>query len=269
MARTAQPIDRPEPEIIAYEVAGPMKISIVRAPMRRDWMNETESRFAYRCLPMVIANQMGWWILNQVEFEVTWNGGPLTSDVSITMPGEQPGFGEVPADQCVVSNFGTGIITFRIPYLFRTPPGTNLWVRGPANYCKDGVQALEGIVEADWSYSTFTMNWKLTRPNHAIHFAVGEPICQLLPFERQFVEKFHPWVDDIQRDEDLARAYVHWTQRRGQFIHDLAIEGSEAQKQQWQHEYFEGLSPAGTPVEQHQTKLHLAEFVRRSPGPSE
>jgi Family of unknown function (DUF6065) len=43
--------------------------------------------------------------------------------------------------------------------VFRTPPGCNLYVRGPANSPKDGIAALEGIIETDWSEATFTMNW--------------------------------------------------------------------------------------------------------------
>jgi uncharacterized protein DUF6065 len=41
----------------------------------RYWMTATPKRFAYRCLPMVIANQSGWLILNRHKIAVTWNGG--------------------------------------------------------------------------------------------------------------------------------------------------------------------------------------------------
>ena len=36
---------------------------IVPGRQRRLWMDETHSRFAYRCLPLTIANAMGWEIL--------------------------------------------------------------------------------------------------------------------------------------------------------------------------------------------------------------
>ena len=36
------------------------------------------------------------------------------------------------------SLFGHGILTWTLPYLFRTPPGYNLLARGPANWPKDG-----------------------------------------------------------------------------------------------------------------------------------
>ena len=42
------------------------------------------------------------------------------------------------------SHFGYGILTWTLPYLFRTPPDWNLLARGPSNLPKDGIQALEG-----------------------------------------------------------------------------------------------------------------------------
>ena len=76
----------------------------------------------------------------------------------------------------VQSHFGEGVITWNIPFLFRTSPGYNLLVRGPSNWIKDGVQALEGIVETDWAVQTFTMDWKFTRPRRWVRFEADEPI---------------------------------------------------------------------------------------------
>ena len=44
------------------------------ADWQRDWMNATPHRFAYRCLPLTIVNQTGWWIRNPVGFTATWRG---------------------------------------------------------------------------------------------------------------------------------------------------------------------------------------------------
>jgi len=76
--------------------------------------------------------------------------------------------------------FGYGIITWNIPYLFRTSPDFNLLARGPANPPKDAVCPLEGTVEADWTSATFTMNWKTTRPNTPVRFEADEPICNVV-----------------------------------------------------------------------------------------
>jgi uncharacterized protein DUF6065 len=74
------------------------------------------------------------------------------------------------------SHFGSRILAFNLPFRFRTPLGYNLQVRGLASWPKDGAYPLEGILETDWTVSTFTMNWKLTRAELPVAFEAGEPI---------------------------------------------------------------------------------------------
>ena len=128
------------PTLIAYKIAEQPYMPLVAAPSSRAWMEDTSKRFANRCLPLLIANQSGWFVLNSHEFRATWNGRNENSGVRIEyMKGLRPH----PAS----CHFGHGIITWTLPYFFRTSPGYNLLVRGPANMFKAGVCPLEGIVD--------------------------------------------------------------------------------------------------------------------------
>lgn len=91
-------------------------------------------------------------------FSAVWDGGERENAVRIR---PDPGT-HAPA----VSHFGSGTLTFHIPCLFKTDSGTNLFVTGPLNRPKDGIAALTGIIETDWSPYTFTMNWRFTRAGH-------------------------------------------------------------------------------------------------------
>jgi len=46
-------------------------------------MDATADRYAYRCLPLLIANQAGWLALNNREVRVTWNGDDDPSALTI------------------------------------------------------------------------------------------------------------------------------------------------------------------------------------------
>jgi hypothetical protein len=128
----------------------PTSFAIHPAPRLRAWMNAEQTRFAYHCLPLVMANQAGWILTSGRTVLARWTGGSDTDDLTVESPdGEDP-----PAS----SQFGSGILTWEIPFLFRTPPGYNLLARGPANWWKEGAVALEGLVETDWAVATFTMN---------------------------------------------------------------------------------------------------------------
>ncbi|MEQ8786491.1 MAG: DUF6065 family protein [Pirellulaceae bacterium] len=239
--------------ILAYEIYPQHDMPLEPAPIPRPWMDGTQSRFAYRCLPLTLANQAGWLIRNPSSFAVRWNGGPRIEDTGLV-------FDQVPPDSRISSLFGHGVVTFNLPYLFRTPPGMNLWVKGPSNWPKDGVQALEGLVETDWTAASFTMNWKLTRPDHLVRFERGEPICMVVPYPRGLLESCRPQRLPLAENPQLKSAYQRWSHDRDIF-HQRVAEGDEqAQRAGWQKDYFQGRDPGSDRFGSHQTKLGVRRF---------
>ena len=249
----------PESTIYAYQVGDKAGIEIVPAPRRREWMDETPGRFAYRCLPLLIANQSGWFLLNPTGFSARWSGGQEQADIELE-------FDEKP-DSRIASHFGSGIVTVSLPYLFRTPAGINLWVKGPSNVVKDGAQALEGIVESDWSSATFTMNWKLTRPGCPVRFDRGEPICMVVPMPRGLAESLDAVRCPLESNLELATDHEVWSRSRDRFL-SLRKRAPGHFGGGWERDYFAGLRPDGHPTEQHQTKLRLREFSWEDKQPS-
>lgn len=236
--------------------AGPQ---IVPAAKARAWMDATNERFAYRCLPLLIANQAGWFILNEHAFDAIWDGTAAQSAIRIR-----------PVERLkpvrATSHFGAGVLTFHIPYVFRTPPGYNLLVRGPANWPKDGIQALEGLVETDWATATFTMNWKFTRARRWVRFEAGEPICMIVPQRRGELEAFEPEIRNIAENPALEAGHAVWSASRARFLAGLRTREPEAVATRWQKDYFQGRMPDGTRASgQHQTVLKLKPFAIMTP----
>jgi hypothetical protein len=247
--------------LIAYAIHPRSDMLPEPAAPTRDWMDETNQRNAYRCLPLVIANQSGWVLRSPTPFSVRWNGGTRATDLRIWFPRGH-------RDPRICSHFGNGILTIGIPHLFRTPPGINLWVKGPANAIKDGIQALEGVVETDWSDYTFTMNWRVTRPNHLIRFEQDEPVCMIVPVPRGLAESLEPISTSLRSDRELHRRFRRWDKSRTAFNTALAERDEEAVAQAWQRDYQLGRGGAAGPIAGHQTKLHLRSFRKQSSVPS-
>jgi hypothetical protein len=248
--------------LICYPTSGtPPKI--VPAPLERDWMDATPQTYAYRCLPLNIANAHGWLILNTTPFVAVWNG---QADMDAIRIFPQDGSGEAPL---AMSHFGSGMLTFSVHGLFRTEPGYDLWVGGPINMFKDGLQPLTGMVETDWSPFTFTMNYKFTRAGAPISFGRNEPYCMVFPVPRGLVEQVEPEFRSFQDDPEVLEAYTQWADSRRQFNADLKVEGSSAQQQKWQKDYFRGGGAEfGKAPPDHRTKVKLKEFSLKKPGPA-
>lgn len=217
-------------------------------------MEATDQRFAYRCLPLNIANAFGWEILCTSSFTATWDGGAKIDSVTIDTDPDNPELG--------ISHFGHGTLTFHIPCLFRTEPGFDLMAQGPINRPKDGIAPLSGVIETDWAPYTFTINWVFTRAHLPVRFEKGEPFCHIFPVERGKLAAVEPELKLLSTQPELEQQFKTWTASRSQFNTDLHRPGSDAQTVQWQKLYYRGLAPDGTKpvIEDHATRLRLRPF---------
>ena len=244
--------------LIAYPISS-LEMPLMVAPAGRDWMAATPRHFAKRCLPLLIANRAGWLLISMHTFTVTWGGEESPASLKVQyLSGGAP----YPAN----SHFGSGILTFTVPFLFRTPPGINLLVRGPANYFKDGIAPLEGIVETDWTEATFTMNWKMTRPHHTVTFERGDPVAMLVPQRHGDLERFDPVVRDIATDQNLMSSYIEWVKSREAHNKEKLDRDSDAYRRGWEGNYFRGMGfGSSAAAEDHQQKITLKDFVEEPP----
>lgn len=225
-------------------------VNIRPAPTERAWMDGTPQRFAYRCLPMNIANAYGWEILSNETFTAIWDGTANKAAIRI----EPGGY--------AVSHFGSGILTIHTPCIFRTDPGVDLYVTGPVNRPKDAIAPLTGVVETDWAPYTFTMNWMFTRPHTPVRFEKDEPLCHLFPVARGGVENVVPVSARLSDAPELEAHYKAWCESRNTFNSALETPGSTASAQRWQKTYFRGQKPDGEAAgsEGHRSKLTLKPF---------
>lgn len=244
----------PDLTLTAYRIGPGTAPALEPAPRRRAWSDATSGGFANRCLPLLMANQAGWVIRSAHRLTAVWHG---TDDPDGLRVSFSEGLRPYPAE----SHFGHGVLTFRIPYLFRTPPGYNLLARGPANSPKDGACALEGLVETDWAVAPFTFNWKLTRPGLPVTFEVGEPICMIVPQRRGELEEFVPSVCDLDDAPALAEQVAAFGSGRAAFLRGLQRPSAVPSPHAWEKHYFHGRRRDGVVSPEHQRKLALRRFA--------
>ena len=227
------------------------------APATRAWMDATPESFAYRCLPLNIANAHGWEILSPCSFDAIWDGGSGVEAVTIRL-GPDADTLHVP-----VSLFGQGTITFHVEAILRTPPGWNLWIGGSPNRAKDAIAPLGAVVETDWSPFTFTMNWRFTRPGQWIHFDAMEPFCFFFPVQSAAVEAVKPAFASLHDDPATLARFKAWSAARDAFHKKMQVDPPGAPADRWQKHYYQGVDVDGTALTaDHRTKLRLKAFDR-------
>ena len=247
-------------KLIAHVAEG-YQLDIQPARVDRDWMDAYSDGYAYGCLPMVMANQHGWEMRSPVAFTAIWNGGGNKDCLAILEDEDSAGQ--------IVSYFGDGIITYRIPAVFRTEPDYDLLITGPANNPIDGATPLTGIIESDWLWSIPSVNWKMTRPEKAIRFKKGQPLGQIFPIRRGVLEDFEPEVRSLADEPELDGYMKEWGERRRAFNKELKDPESDASHRKWPGHYRRGTDMHGKPTApaSHRTRLRVKPFadLRRKP----
>ncbi|GAB4192376.1 MAG: DUF6065 family protein [Wenzhouxiangellaceae bacterium] len=217
----------------------------------REWMDRTPDRYAYRCIPLSAANTMGWEILNPVDCEFHWNGMTDHRQVNV--------WSVRPERWGPRSHFGTGVVTWELPFLFRTPPEYGLAISGPANHDKAGIQPLDGFIRTDWLPYPFTMNWRITEPGRSIRFEAGEPIARIYPYPLAILDEFQVEIHSLDEDPEFRQRFIDWAEsRKAGYASRQQAEQELAQRGEmpdldslWSRQYAKGSGADGS--REHQT----------------
>jgi len=209
---------------------------LIPARAERAWMSETTDRFAYRCLPLSVANASGWEIALPFAVEAAWFGGTAQDAVQIRSA-------EPLHPHYITSHFGHGVLTFHTGWLLRTSPGWAVWARGSPNQVKDGIAPLDGLVETDWLPFPFTMNWRFTRPG-VVRFEADEPFCFVTLAPHGVLDAVRPRLAVLDDDPQLKAAYAAWGESRADFNARLKAKEESAVAEAWQRNYVRGRGAA-------------------------
>lgn len=216
--------------------------------VKRPWMNNTTNSFAYRCLPLNIANQHGWAVYPNHEIVAMWDGlGIDNENIKITKDG----------NGVASAHFGHRVLTFSFEWIVQTPPGWNLFVTGAPNFYINGISPLSGIIETDWAPYSFTMNWIFTQDMTTAVWTRKDPLCFLYPIQRGYIEEFNTQsciLDEM--DSDFTHEYNEFCKRRKHFNEVQRFE--ENRENDWQRMYYTGKTATGKKlIDDHQIKLRL------------
>lgn len=254
-------IEKDENYIVAYaldqnDAFNPnFEFVIKPAPLKRKWMEDTGTR-AYKCLPLCMANQCGWIITLPVGFTCVWDGGENYGSVKFD-------FDEDPSrwKKIIIERFGVGTFTIPIPYVWRTPPGWEIFTREPPNSYKTNCTSLDAVIETEWLPYPFFQTWKIKRPNEPVRFEKGEPYAFVHLINIDFIKECDLYVDRISdpSNEELRKEVSAWSDARTSFqedIHKQIRDGIPVSaSDDWQKDYTVGRLINGQNVPRHNTNL--------------
>ena len=216
-------------------------------------MDATDQRYAYRCLPLSIANASGWEILCAGRLRGDLARHRRAATRSPSARARTP----ARARRLATSHFGHGILTLHTGYLFRTSPGWALWARGAPNTAKRNLAPLEGVVETDWLDFPFTMNWRFTRAGHR-RLREGRALLLHHPGAARGASTGSSRRCGRSTPTRSSRPPTRRARAAGRdFNAGLAARDPETVARGWQRHYMRGEDAAGRRAEFHLTKRRV------------
>jgi hypothetical protein len=167
----------------------PINTMIDRPDKKRKWFE----KFFYGCLPITMANEYGYSLIMPFDILLEWDG---VSNVVVKEKGNL----EFPIIRTTIAN---GCLSIDFPFSLRTPPGINLAVLSPFNYCLDNLTLISAVLETDNLRRDFSIIMKINKAGTA-KINAGDVIATILPIPRYFQDNFNiKKAEEIFTEEEV------------------------------------------------------------------
>jgi hypothetical protein len=184
-------------KINVYRTRG-SNVSFETLSLKRDWMEITSDKHAYKCFPIALANTLGWTFSypEDISFILKRNPEKTIEDVEI-----------LSGHRYVSTNRLNATISFVSDLTFDSDENVTLLLMPVPNQFIDGVQGFTNLISTSVLKSYLPYAWKITKANEIITIPAGTPIVSIVPISLSriqdvsmniFVENF-----DKSRHDDL------------------------------------------------------------------
>lgn len=215
------------------------RLAPVAASRYKEWWedNNATANHARHCLPLAMANSLGYYILSPGTFKVRWNGD-IKQRAEI-----------IPIDRSshfeVDNHAAFGSFTVQPKFIPRTYiPGDFVFIKGIPNDRRRDYVCMEACVEAWWNPGYFGLVFMLNTPGEFTVY-MGQPLAQMFVYRSVTA---NAELDIIEEDHPGHKA---WAQRRyrPEYVKDF--------------DYQRGLLPNGDKAEGHITNWKEADRLER------
>jgi hypothetical protein len=212
-------------------------IGVAPMSIKRDWMDQTPEKHAYRCFPVTQANMVGWNLFSTKDFEFIWNGINDTSSDNIEILSGQ---------EFTYSGRGQSTVSFHTGLTFRTDQNVSLLTINPVNYFNDDFETMSSLISTSWMDSGFPLAIKARTPNKKITVKAGTPLATIIPISLTAMDNTAIEIVDYS-DPDSSRQRAH--QSYGEAAQEINKSG------QWTDWYRDAINEKGESLGNHETKV--------------
>lgn len=213
--------------------------------IKRDWMDLTSEKHAYRCFPVTQANVVGWNLSCKEDIVFFWDGINDQTDqhVKITSPeGSYAGRGQ-------------SSISLNTSLIFRTDPDVSILTINPVNYFNDDFETMSNLISTSFYDNPLPLALKAKRANQEITIKAGTPIATIIPIS----------LTNLNNTTIEIVAYQDPDRKRQQANIDYGTAAQAVNSSgEWTDWYREAVDENGNSVGSHEVKTLKLDVIDKS-----
>lgn len=221
---------------ISVEKTQDSKISIAPMSIKRDWMDVTPEKHAYRCFPVTQANMVGWNLSCDEDIVFTWTGVTDTSSETVKI---------LKGNNFSYTGRGQATISINTGLVFKTDQNVSMFIINPVNYFNEDFETMSSLISTSFYGNPLPLAIKARAANKEVVIKAGTPIATILPISLTALDNTEinivSYSDPGREREKANRSYGEAAQ----------VVNSSGQWTDW---YREAVDEHGKSIGQHESK---------------
>jgi hypothetical protein len=169
--------------------------NITPVSIKRDWMDNTSEKHAYRCFPVTQSNLVGWNISCKTDIEFIWDG--INDQTSSHIEILKAPFGSYTGRGQSSISLSTGLI-------FRTDQDISMLTINPVNYFGNDFETMSNLISTSFYDNPLPLAIKAKTANKKIIIKSNTPLATIIPISLSNLNSTCINIVDY-KDEDNKR----------------------------------------------------------------
>ena len=212
-------------------------IAITPMSIKRDWMDVTPEKHAYRCFPVTQANMVGWSLSSTKDVRFIWNGINDTSSENVKV---------LEGEEFTYTGRGQSTVSFMTGLIFRTDENISMLTINPVNYFNEDFETMSSLISTSFFDNDYPLAIKARVPNKEIVIKAGQPLATIIPVSLTALDNTTIEIYDYA-DPGNARQMKH--KSYGDAAQEINKTGG------WTDWYRDAVNEKGESIGKHEAKV--------------
>jgi len=221
------------------------KFDIQPMSIKRDWMDLTSGKHAYRCFPVTQANVVGWSLSCKEDIVFTWDGINDQTDQHVKIVSPENSY----------AGRGQSTISLNTSLIFRTTSDVSILTINPVNYFNEDFETMSNLISTSFYDNPLPLALKAKVPNKEVIIKAGTPIATIIPIS---LTKLNNTTINIVAYQDPDRKRQQANINYGEAAQVVNSSG------EWTDWYREAVDEKGNSLGSHETKTLKLDVVDNS-----